>query len=125
MKRICKQCGKEIDKGFIYCPKCGLQRLKTARKRATLKYYSDSAKYQRHLTRVKSRYLLKIGKIGKADRCLICGSQDNLQLHHLTYTGKYSTAAVITLCRKCHAAERKHTVQDNSPKIKVISYRFK
>lgn len=123
MKRICRQCGVEIDKGFSYCPKCGLQRLKTARKRAMIKYYSDSTKYQRHLTRCKSNYLLKIGKIGKADKCLLCGSQDNLQLHHITYTGRFAEGAVITLCRKCHGEQRKHNVE--KPQIKVMNIRLK
>lgn len=38
-------------------------------------------------------------------RCVICGSTDTLQAHHLTYRNLYHepTSDLITLCRNCHS----------------------
>lgn len=38
-------------------------------------------------------------------KCVVCGSTDTLQAHHLTYRNLYHepTGDLITLCRKCHS----------------------
>lgn len=38
-------------------------------------------------------------------KCVICGSTENLQAHHLTYINVYQedTQDLITLCRQCHS----------------------
>ena len=38
-------------------------------------------------------------------KCVVCGSTDMLQAHHLTYRNLYHepTSDLITLCRKCHS----------------------
>ncbi len=37
---------------------------------------------------------------GKKDRCEICGSKENLELHHVR--GRKNGNEVITVCRECH-----------------------
>lgn len=38
-------------------------------------------------------------------KCVVCGSQDDLQVHHLTYKNIYKEdiGDLITLCRACHS----------------------
>ena len=122
-KRICRQCGQQIGKYKQYCEACRLERKRAGQRIRTNKYLSNPINLQKHKTRMKTTYLESIGKVKKADRCLICGSQQDLQLHHIQYTGRFAEGAVITLCRKCHGEQRKHKIE--KPQIKVMNIRLK
>ena len=57
------------------------------------------------LIRNFSNVLEKQGVFGKSGRCLICGSRENLEKHHLNPINPFS---VIRLCRKCHRGLHSH-----------------
>jgi 5-methylcytosine-specific restriction endonuclease McrA len=50
---------------------------------------------------------LKIIQMDRS-RCILCGSQERLEVHHLLYRPnckpwQYQDEDLVTLCRKCHA----------------------
>lgn len=59
-------------------------------------------------------------------KCVVCGSQDNLQVHHLTYENIYKEdiGDLITLCGSCHSIyhaidNRRKAVEEYYSKIKI------
>jgi hypothetical protein len=57
-------------------------------------------------------------------RCVVCGSEEVLQAHHLTYRNVYDEdiGDLITLCRRCHATyhavdNRREAIEEHYRKI--------
>jgi hypothetical protein len=65
-------------------------------------YYLTNPEY-----RQKEKVRLKTRLNNKKDYCLLCGSDVNLQFHHLNYTPD----DFIILCKSCHT--KQHLIQGN------------
>ena len=49
-------------------------------------------------------------------KCVLCGSTDNLQVHHMKYfknryAWEYANSTLVTLCRECH--QKVHSDKNN------------
>jgi len=65
------------------------------KKRRTLKNYNKIKMIQHYSKRNHFNKLLKI-----YGGCLICGSKENLEIHHKNYTKKFEDC--LLLCQPCH-----------------------
>ena len=57
-------------------------------------------------------------------KCVVCGNNENIQPHHLTYRNVYNEqlADLITLCRTCHATY--HAIQKRADYLEDKYYRM-
>jgi len=98
----CRWCGKlfepnKYNKGWhLYCSvKCQKQ-----------DYYKKNR--EKIINRLKATPKLIYNarqhtkKIKKREKCLFCGSQDNLDFHHFYYDNPSRLEHSIVLCKKCH-----------------------
>jgi predicted metal-binding protein len=55
-------------------------------------------------------------------RCAICGSYDNIVVHHLDGNTEHNSLDnLLTVCKSCHADLHGYTLKFNSPTIEIIS----
>jgi uncharacterized protein YlaI len=57
-------------------------------------------------------------------RCVICGSRDNLNVHHLNYKVMYEVDWLVTLCRDCHSRLHKEILPALEVDLKNLNDRF-
>lgn len=63
------------------------------------------------------------GKILERDgyKCRICGSSENLEVHHmqaLVYHGKSKEENLVTLCEECHVFAPEKSIEENEKYLK-------
>ena len=58
------------------------------------------------------------------NECYVCGSQSNLEIHHLDYDtlGDEDPECLIPLCRECHQLQHNHHGYDRSTSYYEIIY---
>jgi len=66
--------------------------------------------YKEYLKSDRWKKLRKIVLNRDNNKCIVCGTRYNLQVHHLHYKGIYEnmdfkTDQLVTLCKKCHDIE--------------------
>jgi hypothetical protein len=62
-------------------------------------YMKNKENHRKYLIRQRDRFSRKRGLILLPEYCQLCGSQNNLEMHHKTYD---ESKDVIILCRVCH-----------------------
>jgi 5-methylcytosine-specific restriction endonuclease McrA len=68
----------------------------------------------------KYKKLCQLVLVRDAWRCQICGSSENLQVHHLrprSRLGDDSPSNLITLCSHCHALQHKQLRSEKSDRL--------
>lgn len=108
--RYCKECHKKyknewLDRGDNRTKEHIRQKIwvdnnkelyMSIHRNGTKKYYEKNPEIQTAHT-IASKYRLSLIK----ECCEVCGSKENLELHHPDYS---KPLEVITLCRKCHVS---------------------
>ncbi len=98
---ICCNCHKEKrEKSFSYCKKC--------RKEYDRIYRFENLDKCR--VREECRKLRKDIIETRNNQCELCGDEDNLQVHHITYDN--SPENLLVVCRSCH--QKIHKIQLNT-----------
>lgn len=79
-----------------------------------------NSKYEEYLQTEQFDKLRQTVLLRDHNRCVICGSISELQIHHLTYRNVYheNTQDLITLCRKCHATY--HAIEKKKEAVEEI-----
>lgn len=99
---------KSSSDGLEYqCSTCKSKRMKKRydsltkdqKQAAWKKKMSNPEFVKRKRCRNKTNNLIKFGKISIKNSCDICGSTENIEVHHLSYDDPY---AITWLCRECH-----------------------
>ncbi len=80
--------------------------------------HTDTRQWQRRLIRKMSRDLVRSGKITKTP-CLLCGSKEELTIHHLEPMRPQN---FVFLCEPCHALAHKPVYR--TIRVKVVSGQF-
>jgi endogenous inhibitor of DNA gyrase (YacG/DUF329 family) len=112
----CKRCGKELTgKQTSWCSqrcsRLGLKALYKKRNRDKINAYNRKyRKNKREITKKKKSIYRKNNKGGyktfyfdENKKCYFCGSEKNLQKHHLDYDKNL----VVYLCKDCHIKHHK------------------
>lgn len=76
-------------------------------------YMKSQENHRKYLIRQKDKWNLKIGIILPVEYCQLCGSKENLEIHHKTYD---ETKNIIILCRACHRRLHRKTKLQNGGK---------
>lgn len=63
------------------------------------KYILDLENHRKFLIRQKDRHVVRKQLLRQKGYCELCGSEDNLEIHHKIYD---ESRNIILLCRKCH-----------------------
>ncbi len=79
---------------------------------------TDTRQWQRRLIRKMSRDLVRSGKIAQT-HCLLCGSKEELTIHHLE---PMRPDNFVFLCEPCHALAHKPVYR--TIRVKVASGQF-
>lgn len=94
----CKECKKEHRKQYIkQYNKENRQKLNDIAK----EYFHDEQNNRKHRVRLKTARLVRSGRLIKG-KCAGCGSNENIQAHHISYKQEYCQYSVVWLCRSCH-----------------------
>ena len=104
----CQLCGCLFNRKHYkqhLCSECAKIHKRQRLNQTYARWYSIHREDKNYRTKVKARnkssYLYRLGKINK-DKCMFCGSEENLQLHHQDYQGKYAGYMAMCLCKNCH-----------------------
>ena len=73
------------------------------------RYLANQENHKKHLIRMATDRMLKKGKLQKHS-CCICGSDNNIQMHHTIYKEDY-LSAVMWLCKQHHEQLHKELEQ--------------
>ena len=94
-----------------YCRKCENKRNGIYVKNVYRKNEAFKAKSR---VRSKTNHAINAGKLKKKDECEICGSAEDIQVHHLSYDQNDSYVDIIFLCRDCHYEEHVRLNKDSN-----------
>lgn len=93
MKNYCAYCGTELKENRLYCSKSCKEKARIKEKRINLSYS------QAHKTAKRLAFYV----YNMEERCEICGSTTNIDVHHID--GDYNNNRIDNLkavCRSCH-----------------------
>jgi len=96
-RHVCSECRRQHD----YCPRCGKRTLHLFRR------YSTGAKLCKHCFESERRDWSDTRRAAieyHGASCDICGSERQLQVHHITYArkGHELLSDLVVLCKWCH-----------------------
>ena len=101
-QKRCK-CGKHIPNNYQICPDCKKEKQRAWRREYMRHYYQDEQNHRKHIIRLRTYTEQSKGNIIKADHCALCGSKDNLVLHHNSFNDEsFIQFNVMTLCKSCN-----------------------
>lgn len=87
-----------------------LKKNPTYRKEYIKRYMFNEENYRKDLIRQRDYRNLRPLLLKKISYCQLCGSKENLELHHKKYD---ETKDVLLLCRKCHKQLHNQNNQSN------------
>ena len=95
---------------MVRCKSCATAKKKIYHKKNLPRFAKNHRVYKSNhqietLVRDFSNVLERKGVLGIPGSCLLCGSRENLEKHHLNPINPFS---VIRLCRKCHRGLHSH-----------------
>lgn len=102
--KICAECGDSFyytHKNQKYCCMyCAEQAEKQNRSERSKRYLSNEENHKKHLIRMATDRLQYKGELVKHN-CSICGTDKNIQKHHICYSDQY-ISTIVWLCKKHH-----------------------
>lgn len=76
-------------------------------------YIKNSENHRKFLIRQKDRFALRKKLLETQGFCQLCGSKENLEIHHKSYD---ETKNIMLLCRKCHRQLHRKPIIKNGGK---------
>lgn len=102
--KICPQCEKTFQQNHGNKKYCSDECVKNANKiknaERSKRYLSNEENHKKHLIRMATDRLQYKGKLVKHN-CSICGTDKNIEKHHICYSDQY-VSTIVWLCKKHH-----------------------